>query len=106
MNNIKKLFGKQLKYLREEHNITQEKLAELLGISTRGLSAIECGKNFVTAQTIEKICLALEITPKALFDFNFELESTQDTKEKINILVNKNEQKLQEIYKILKALLE
>ena len=105
MNDIKLLFGKQLKHLREERNITQEKLAEILDISPRGLSAIECGKNFVTAQTIEKICYALEITPKQLFDFNFELESTQNTKEKINILINNNEQKLQDIYKLLKALL-
>ena len=66
---IKKLLGKRIKELREHKNLTQEKLAEKIGIGQRNLSKIECGNNFVTSETLTKIAFALEVEPKELFDF-------------------------------------
>ena len=47
MNNIKKLLGKRIKIHREKAKLTQEQLAEKIGINSRSLSLIECGSNFI-----------------------------------------------------------
>ena len=47
MESIKNLFGKRIKELRKERSLTQERLAELIGIDTRNLIKIENGeRNF------------------------------------------------------------
>ena len=68
--NIKKLLGKKIKELRQKKNYTQEQLAELIGVGERNLSKIECGNNFVTAETLSNILSALDVEAKELFDFN------------------------------------
>ena len=69
MNN-KKLLGKRIKELRKSHNLTQEKLAELIEIETTSLSGIESGRHFPSLPTIEKIAHNLNVELKTLFDFN------------------------------------
>ena len=44
MSEIKKQFGKNLKHYRELKNLTQEQLAEYLGITSRAISQWECGR--------------------------------------------------------------
>ena len=50
-SDIKKLFGRKIKELRIKQGYAQEHLAELIGVCERNLSKIECGCNFVTADT-------------------------------------------------------
>ena len=66
---IKQLLGKRIKELRKQHHYTQEQFSEMVGIGERNLSKIECGNNFVTAETLSKILTALNVEPKELFDF-------------------------------------
>ena len=66
---IKKELGKKIKEKRLSFNLTQEELAERIGISPKSLSQIELGNNFVSAQNLEAICVALKTDPKNLFDF-------------------------------------
>lgn len=66
---MKKLLGKRIKELRVKNKLTQEQLAELLNMGERNLSKIECGINFVSADTLEKIINAFNISAKDLFDF-------------------------------------
>jgi transcriptional regulator with XRE-family HTH domain len=66
---IKKLLGKRIKELRAQKGLTQERLAELIGVGERNLSKIECGNNFVKAETVTKLLAALDVEPKELFDF-------------------------------------
>ena len=58
---IKKLLGRRIKELRTKKGLTQEKLAELVGVGERNLSKIECGNNFVTSETLTNILNALEV---------------------------------------------
>ncbi len=106
MDNLKELFGKKLKTLRESKGYTQEKFAEKIDISSRALSAIECGKNFVSAETITRICNALEVQPKSLFDFEFKYKDEKEIKEELIDLINQNEAHLLSLYKIIKAYLQ
>ena len=55
---IKKLLGRRIKELRESKDLTQEQLAEKIGIGQRNLSKIECGNNFVTSETLVYIPLS------------------------------------------------
>ena len=106
MSNIKVLLGKKLKFYREKANLTQEQLAEKIGINSRSVSLIERGANFITAETLEKIIFALDISPKALFDFEEDYINKQKVKEKLFNLIENNEDKINTIYKIVKGYLE
>ena len=67
---IKKLLGKRIKEIRTRQGLTQEFLAEKIGVGQRNLSKIECGSNFVTSETLARILSALNVEAKELFDFN------------------------------------
>ena len=71
MANFKSGLGNNVKLLRKTKNITQEELAEIIGIHPRQLSKIETGEHFPSCKTLEKLCMVLDVEPKALFDFEF-----------------------------------
>lgn len=106
MTNIKKLLGKKIKFYRETKNLTQEQLAEQIGLNSKSLSTIECGQNFVTAQTLENISKALNVSVKKFFDFEDESENNLNIKEKLFKLICNNEEKIPIIYKIVKGYLD
>ena len=103
---IKRELGSKIKRIRHKKGITQEKLAEQVNISTYTLIGIENGKNFMTAQTMQKIIDCLDITLEELFNAEH-LKPTNELVEDIHDIVNsvKNDRdKVEEIYKILKAI--
>lgn len=87
----KKLLGKRIKELRKAANLTQEKLAEFIGLETSSLSGIESGRHFPSLPTLEKIAKILNIELKSIFDFNHHLP-----KEKIKDYIIENLDKLSE----------
>ena len=73
-------------------------------MSAKSLSQIELGNNFVSAETLEEICLALNITQKVLFDFEYsEITKENSIKEIVDKLEN-NPNLLKIIYKIVSVL--
>ena len=103
---IKKELGKKIKEYRIKNGYTQEKLSELMDISQKALSSIEIGDNFVSAETLDKLLKALDITAEELF-------ATNDTKEPAELLnmINKNlalisndTKKLEIVYNLTKSL--
>ena len=52
---IKNCIGKKIKYLRIEYNLSQEKLAEHVGLSREHISCIERGKNLASIDSLYKI---------------------------------------------------
>lgn len=70
MSDIKKLLGKSIKEIRKQKGLTQERLAELVGIGTPNISYIECGRFAPAVDTLEKIAQALEVEPFELYRFN------------------------------------
>lgn len=61
--------GKRIKCLREQNNLTQEKLAEKAGLSLDYIGKIEVNINKPGLKALFKIANALEIQIKDLFDF-------------------------------------
>jgi transcriptional regulator with XRE-family HTH domain len=65
---IKQKFGLRLKQLREERELSQEKLAELSGIHRTYVSSVEKGKRNLALENIEKLAIALNIDIRDFFD--------------------------------------
>ncbi len=104
---IKQELGKKIKRIRQSRGLTQEQLAEAVDISPRTLSGIEVGENFLTAETLDKIVIALNTNYEELFALGH-LKSTEELlkeiKNYIHILSSDN-QKIETVYKFLKSLI-
>ena len=61
-------FGKRLKALRLDHNLTQLDLAEILDMSPNFIGMIERGERNTTVENVFKIARALNIKPSNLFE--------------------------------------
>ncbi|GBF22641.1 hypothetical protein tpqmel_0045 [Candidatus Gastranaerophilus sp. (ex Termes propinquus)] len=67
IENVKTLVGSRIKEIRKRKKLTQEKLAEMVGIEPNNLCRIENGKNFPTPENLAKISKSLEIEVFELF---------------------------------------
>jgi transcriptional regulator with XRE-family HTH domain len=61
-------FGSRIKQFRSAKGITQEKLAELSGLSRQYIGDVERGARNISLVNIHKIANALEITLSKLLD--------------------------------------
>ena len=104
MSELKKLFGRRIQEIRKLNNMKQETLAEKIGIAPRNLSNIETGRCFPSPDSLERLAEALNCKIKDLFDFEHNQDSADLFKEIDKRLKNINRNKLQDYYKILKAL--
>ncbi len=67
MTKLRVRFGKNLKRLRNNRELTQEELAERIGISIEFVGLIERGQRAPSFDTIEKIAIALDTDVIELF---------------------------------------
>lgn len=86
--NIKNLFGRKIKEYRKKRNLTQAQLAELVNVDDKHISCIEGGKNFPSADLIERLATSLEVEPKDLFEFYY-LQETADLKSDLITMLDK-----------------
>lgn len=103
---IKKELGKKIKQMRVSKGYTQDKLSEMINISQKALSSIEIGENFVTAETLDKLILALETSSEELFATN-NVKEPKELIQKINenlALLNEDSEKLEIILNLTNSL--
>ncbi len=101
MKNIKILLGLRIREIRKLKKLTQEQLAEKIGIEIPSLSNIENGKNYPNSETIEKIAKGLDVEIFELFIFEHLKEP--DYKKMLNELTSileKDTKLLKTIYTI------
>jgi transcriptional regulator with XRE-family HTH domain len=67
MSDLKILFGKRLRKIRRNRDITQEQLAELCGISSDYVSQMERGVNSPSFETLQKLAEVLEVKVEEFF---------------------------------------
>lgn len=105
---IKKLLGKKIKKLRIKKDLTQEQLAERINVSQRTLSGIECGNNFLTAETLERLTESLDVTVDELFLVEHLRSSQELVEEMIHDIksVKGDPEKVESLYKVVKALIK
>lgn len=88
-SDIDKVFGKILREFRIKSRLTQEQLAEKLGISLKYISRIENGNNGIKTQTLIKYLNILGINPNILYSefiTNEEIQKDVLLSKKINSL--------------------
>ncbi len=98
-----KQFGKRLKELRQQANISQEDLAESVGVATKTVSYWENGHNPITLNKIPLIATALNIPIYKLFVF-LDVEEKAADKDYISLLQSKTGEELNTLFNIVKEL--
>lgn len=104
-SDIDKIFGKILRKFRIKSGLTQEQLAEKLGISLKYISRIENGNNGIKTQTLIKYMNILAITPNILYsEFinNPEVKKNIELSEKINSLSDEQKDFISSVVDLLK----
>ena len=69
MSDLKVRFGKRLRKLRRNKDLTQEQLAEAVDCSVEFISLVERGVNAPSVAGLEKFAKALNVEVRDLFTF-------------------------------------
>jgi DNA-binding XRE family transcriptional regulator len=69
MSTLRFRFGRRVRQVRRQQDLTQEQLAEAAGISVEFLSNIERGVNAPSFETLEKLAEVLQVPVQELFHF-------------------------------------
>lgn len=64
---IKLILGLAVKELRTEKSVTQEQLAEFLGVQPPTIAKIETGKRFISSELFAKLCNFFNVEPYVFF---------------------------------------
>lgn len=99
---LKKLVGKKIQQIRKHKVITQEKLAEMIGIEVPSLSNLETGKYSPSTETLQKLADVLGV--KAWEFYYVEDITVEDMQKEIILALNENPQLIKMFYNILKSM--
>jgi len=69
MSQLKEDFGKRLQSLRREAEMTQETLADEIGLTVESISNIERGIHGPKFDNLEKLAAILDVPVRELFEF-------------------------------------
>lgn len=100
------LLGKRVREIRIKRSISQEKLSELSGISSRHISEMERGESNPSYQVLNKIARSLDIDLIELFDFGHQKEPDELRKNLSELIASLEDDKLRFAYRIIKKLSE
>ena len=97
-----KLFGKRIKELRKQRNLTQEELSEKLGVFQKQIGNIETGTTFTTMANLAKLAEVFDVDIKDLFEFDHQKPREEMVEEINDLMAVSSDEKLKTIYRILK----
>lgn len=101
---VKGIIGRRIKELRKGRGLSQEALAEKMGISSKYLSSIERGMENPTLDTLIALTSALGVEFHEVFEFSHLGRSPQELKDLIRGLVEQGgEEKLILAARLMKA---
>lgn len=100
-----KLFGKRLKEIRKNKNITQEQLAEIIGLEPKQICRIENGACFTTFEKLQRIANTLDVEIYEFFKYEYKKPKDALVKEMNEIFQNASDENIELIYKIVSTIL-
>ena len=106
-HDINLIFGSSIREFRKSRKLTQEKLAELMGMDKNTINRIETGTSFVKSETYAKFCNLFNVHPSILMSKRQDmlLKEHIDCRTEINQLLQTLPQdRLIDIYNIIIAL--
>lgn len=104
MSTTKEIFGRNLRKIRKDLGLSQEKFAEIIDIQARNLTDIENAKYMPTPANIDKICANLKMPVFELFQMPDEFVDSNSANKIKHInekLKSLNEIQLNIIYNIV-----
>lgn len=103
MKPIKKLLGERIRELRKAKGLTQEQLAELVGVEPRHISRVEGGYSSPSIERLARIAEILDVPIKELFDY-MHLNDSEDRLKDIEDAIGRMSEEYQKIvYKVVRA---
>jgi transcriptional regulator with XRE-family HTH domain len=69
MADLRAQFGKRLRKIRRDKDMTQEQLAEAIGVTMEYISRMEGGRYSPSFQVLEKLAEVLEVEVEEFFHF-------------------------------------
>lgn len=106
MESTKKLLGARIKELRKSRKMTQEKLAEMIGVDPKYVSFIEVGRSAPSLEAMEKIAQALDVDIKDLFEFSHHAARPASIEQIDDILKDVPDDQLKIIHRIVRAFIK
>jgi len=107
MKQILEEFGKRIRELRKQKNLSQEDLAERAGLHYTYIGQVERGKKNPSLKSIEKIAKALDTSLPDLFLFLEKRAPKDSLKQQIlDTIADMDTRTLKLILKVVKAIVE
>lgn len=106
MKSATEMLGARIRELRKAKGLTQEILAETLGIDQKHMSKIELGKSYPSLDRLAMIAEKLKVPLPSLFEFNHMNDTDKLGKQLEKMFKQLDERDQRRIYKIMKAFLE
>lgn len=103
---IKKLLGLRIKELRKFKNLTQAELARLISIDPKHQSCIENGRNFPSAELIDKYAKVFDISVSELIRIEHNINRNELEEKLITKIKQSNDNVFRLIYKIIIPIFE
>ena len=100
MKSVKAIFGSNVRHYRKKQGLSQEQLAEKLGITQKHLCTIETGANFVSADLLEKFIQQFLVSASALFYSVDEASNDDSFLSKIDQIIDNEYEKTSNIIKM------
>lgn len=69
MSELRNKFGRKLRKIRRDRDLTQEQLAEAIGVTLDFISRMERGQDAASFETLDKLAKALGVPVSELFQF-------------------------------------
>ncbi|RJR43984.1 MAG: XRE family transcriptional regulator [Desulfobacteraceae bacterium] len=102
---VKEMIGRRIREIRTKKGLTQEELAEKMGMGPKYLSSIERGKENPTLNTLIALAESLDVAMGEMFNF-VELEDTSKLPVRIREMIKgASEKELKVILKVVSAVL-
>ena len=83
-NYLQKYISQKVKYFRTQNKMSQEELSEQAGLGLKYINQLENQNVNLTIHSLEKVIVALNLTPEEFFNFN-SLEGKLDTDRQLTL---------------------
>lgn len=98
-----KMLGMHLKAIRKRRNMTQEALAELVGVTCQHISNIENGKTKLSLSTFINIVNSLNISPELVLAECMKIDTPAQKNEIMDIIQDCTQQELKILIQIVES---
>lgn len=101
---LKKKLGRRIQELRYKYNLKQAELAEAVGIAAKTQSCIETGKNYPSAELVERYAKVFGIDVSELMELGH-IKTQEELKSDIDLMIKSaTSEQIILVYKILRGI--